>query len=131
MRGHSPVVQMRERVAIPLNVQPNKAHRRMEIMKNQLAPSLDAVAALWPVASIPQRRAAILALQVEPTTAAPARADEILTRREVAERFHRHPSFVDRLRRAGALRPVVFRGRQRGCGFRSSEVEAAIAAAGV
>ena len=122
---------MRERVAIPRKRPTEQGALEGRKVKIQLAPSMDSVVALWPAASIAQRRAALMALQTEPTAAAPGKPDQILTRRMVAERFNRHASFVDRLRRAGVLKPVVFRGRQRGCGFRLSEVEAALAAAGV
>ena len=92
-------------------------------MKN---PSYEMLIAAWQTATLKQRAAALIALQSdsEPTTSVPP--GEVLPRCEVAKRFHRHPSFVDRLVRSGALRPVRFQGRKRGCGFRASDVEGLI-----
>ena len=87
-------------------------------------PSLDEIAALWGSASHLQKRAALFALQTDsPAAADPiAMPDEVLTRKEAAARFHRHPSFIDRARRQGLLPPVRLKGRKRGCGFRASDV---------
>ena len=81
----------------------------------------------WQAAALPQRRAALFALQSEvpPTTA--TTTTEVLPRREAAQRFHRHPSFVDRLVRTGLLSPVKLKGRKRSCGFRVSDIEALLA----
>ena len=57
-------------------------------------------------ASQAQRRAAIVALQTDaPATSMPTAQDEIMTRKQVAERFHRHASFVDRIVRHGRCAP--------------------------
>lgn len=70
------------------------------------ATSLEAMVQIWQGASQAQRRAAIVALQADaPATSMPTAQDEILTRKQVAERFHRHASFVDRIVRRGRCAP--------------------------
>ena len=57
-------------------------------------------------ASQAQRRAAIVALQADAQAASmPTAQDEILTLKQVAERIHRHASFVDRIVRRGRCAP--------------------------
>jgi hypothetical protein len=58
-----------------------------------------------------------------PTSPTPA---TILTRRQTADRFNRHVIFVDRLVKKDLLHRVILPGSKRGCGFRSTEVEALI-----
>lgn len=90
----------------------------------KLSPNLETLVAVWQGASPPQRRAALVALQSDAPAASTA-PDEILTRKQVAERFHRHPSFVDRAVRRGLLRPWNPGGRwKRAPGYRASDVAA-------
>ncbi|MGI6598972.1 MAG: helix-turn-helix domain-containing protein [Kiritimatiellia bacterium] len=90
----------------------------------KLSPTLENMVAAWQPATLPQRRAALVALQSD-APAPSAAPDEILTRKQVAERFHRHPSFVDRAVRKGLLRPWNPGGRwKRAPGFRASDVAA-------
>ena len=88
--------------------------------------SLEMLVSAWQPATLPQRRAALIALQSEATaTAATAAPDEILKRKQVAERFNRHPSYVDRLVKAKLLRPWNPGNRwKRAPGFRASDVAA-------
>jgi hypothetical protein len=79
----------------------------------------------WEGATVTQQRAALAALQGLPmASSSPSAApDEILTRKEVARRLHRHPSFVDRAVRKGLLTPWNPGGRwRRAPGFRASDV---------
>jgi hypothetical protein len=90
----------------------------------KLSPTLESMVAAWTAAALPQRRAALVALQSD-APAPSAAPDEILTRKQVAERFHRHPSFVDRAVRRGLLRPWNPGGRwKRAPGYRASDVAA-------
>ena len=87
------------------------------------APSLEMMLAAWQPAAPAQRVASYLALQAISPSASEVKADEVLPRREAAQRFHRHPSFIDRAVRAGLLAPVRLKGRKRACGFRASDLE--------
>lgn len=93
------------------------------------APSLEMLIAAWQPATLIQRKAALIALQSDAPPATGTAAEEILPRREAATRFHRHPSFVDRLVRDGQLVPVRLKGRTRACGFRVSDIERLMAGA--
>ena len=88
------------------------------------SPTFDEVVSLWGTASNQQKRAALTALQTDGMVAASPSAipDEVLTRKEAAARFHRHPSFIDRARCSGLLPAVRLKGRKRGCGFQASDV---------
>ena len=89
-----------------------------------LSITLENMVAAWTGAAVPQRRAGLLAL-LGNAPAPSAAPDAILTRKQVAERFHRHPSFVDRAVRQGLLRPWNPGGRwKRAPGFRASDVAA-------
>ena len=92
--------------------------------KPTLSPTLEGMVQAWQGAALPQRRAALIALQSDTTaTAATSAPDEILTRKQVAERFHRHATFVDRAVRRGLLRPWNPGNRwKRAPGFRASDV---------
>lgn len=85
-------------------------------------PSLEMLVAAWQPASPLQRKAAIVALQSDAPATTETAIDEILPRRQAAEKFHRHPSFLDRAVRAGLLEPVKLKGRSRSCGFRASDL---------
>ena len=87
------------------------------------APTLEMMVAAWQPATLIQRKAALIALQSDATPANGTAAEEIIPRRKAADRFHRHPSFVDRLVRAKVLEPVRLKGRKRACGFRASDIE--------
>lgn len=95
-------------------------------MKPAPAPTLEMMLDAWKGAPPPQRRTGYMALLGDaPATATPSAPDEVLTRKQVAERFHRHPSFVDRAVRRGLLRPWNPGGRwKRAPGFRASDVAA-------
>ena len=61
----------------------------------------------------------------EEETTRPAAPTErrVLSRADVAQRFHRSVRFVDDLGKAGILRRVKLPGRKRACGFLADEVE--------
>ena len=86
-------------------------------------PSLEVMVAAWQPATLLQRKAALIALQSDAPAATGTAAEEIIPRRKAADRFHRHPSFLDRAVRAGLLAPVRLKGRKRACGFRASDIE--------
>lgn len=86
-------------------------------------PTLEMFVVAWPTAAPQQRLASYIALQSDAPPATACTTSEVLPRREAAKRFHRHPSFVDRLVRAGLIAPVRLNGRKRACGFRSSDIE--------
>lgn len=85
------------------------------------SPSFEMMYTAWQPAAPAQRMASYLALQSIPVKSETI-ADEVIPRREAAERFHRHPSFLDRAVRAGLLQPVKLKGRSRSCGFRASDL---------
>ena len=86
-------------------------------------PTLETMVAAWQPATLLQRKAALVALQSDAPPATGTAAEEIIPRRKAADRFHRHPSFIDRAVRAGLLAPVRLKGRKRACGFRASDLE--------
>ena len=69
--------------------------------------------------------------EVAPPRAAVVTEKRILTRRDVAQRFHRSPRFVDRLATEGIIHRVTLPGRKRTCGFLSEEVERVMGGEGV
>ncbi len=83
----------------------------------------------------PADRARILAMirnhGKEPEKAREVAAEkQILTREDVARKFHRSLRFVDGLGKGGVLRRVKMPGRIRACGFLAEEVERVMAGEG-
>jgi len=85
-------------------------------------PTLEMLVSAWQTATLPQRKAALIALQSEAPPQSGPNANEVLPRLEAAKRFHRHPSFLDRAVRAGLITPVRLKGRKRSCGFRTQDL---------